>query len=111
MQNPIPPHCDYCGRIMWQDECDCDGSKKNIAQKIASVLDVNKDGELGVDDIHALAPNIVRHEGMFVAGMVIIVGSIGNVIGYWSIDSDFFWFCAGVAAVLEYIEDIRSRRR
>jgi len=48
---------------------------------------------------------------MLIAGLVIMVGSLGNVLDYWSIDSDFYWFCAGVAAVLEYIDDIRKRRR
>ena len=109
--NPIPPHCGHCGRIMWEGECDCDASKMGISGKLATILDVNKDGEVTVDDIHALAPSIVRHEGMFIAGVMIMVGSIGNVLDYWSIDSDFFWFCAGVAAVLEYIDDIRKRRR
>lgn len=108
----IPPHCDHCGRIMWEgDDHWCEQSKKGISKKLATMLDINKDGEVTVDDIHALAPSIVRHEGMFIAGVMIMVGSMGNVLEYWSIDSDFFWFCAGVAAVLEYIDDIRKRRR
>ena len=84
--NPIPPHCGHCGRIMWEGECDCDASKMGISGKLATILDVNKDGEVTVDDIHALAPSIVRHEGMFIAGVMIMVGSIGNVLDYWSID-------------------------
>ena len=82
-----------------------------MKKRIKAWLDVNEDGEVTVDDIQAFAPGIVRHEGMLIAGLVIIVGSLGNVLDYWSIDSDFYWFCAGVAAVLEYIDDIRKRRR
>ena len=82
-----------------------------MKKRIKAWLDVNEDGEVTVDDIQAYAPGIVRHEGMLLAGLVIMVGSLGNVLDYWSIDSDFYWFCAGVAAVLEYIDDIRKRRR
>lgn len=82
-----------------------------MRKRIKAWLDVNEDGEVTVDDIQALAPGIIRHEGMLIAGVVIMVGSMGNVLDYWSIDSDFYWFCAGVAAVLEYIDDIRKRRR
>ena len=82
-----------------------------MKKRIKAWLDVNEDGEVTVDDIQAFAPGIVRHEGMLIAGLVIMVGSLGNVLDYWSIDSDFYWFCAGVAAVLEYIDDIRKRRR
>ena len=82
-----------------------------MRKRIKAWLDVNEDGEVTVDDIQAFAPGIIRHEGMLIAGVVIMVGSMGNVLDYWSIDSDFYWFCAGVAAVLEYIDDIRKRRR
>ena len=82
-----------------------------MRKRIKAWLDVNEDGEVTVEDIQAIAPGIIRHEGMLIAGIAIMVGSIGNVLGYWSINSDFFWFCAGVAAVLEYIDDIRKRRR
>jgi len=82
-----------------------------MRKRIKAWLDVNDDGEVTVDDIQAFAPGIIRHEGMLLAGIAIMVGSIGNVLDYWSINSDFFWFCAGVAAVLEYIDDIRKRRR
>jgi len=82
-----------------------------MRKRIKAWLDVNEDGEVTVDDIQAFAPGIIRHEGMLLAGIAIMVGSIGNVLDYWSINSDFFWFCAGVAAVLEYIDDIRKRRR
>ena len=82
-----------------------------MKKRIKAWLDVNEDGEVTVDDIQAFAPGIVRHEGMLIAGLVIMVGSLGNVLDYWSIDSAFYWCCAGVAAVLEYIDDIRKRRR
>ena len=60
-----------------------------MKKRIKAWLDVNEDGEVTVDDIQAFAPGIVRHEGMLIAGLVIMVGSLGNVLDYWSIDSDF----------------------
>jgi hypothetical protein len=87
------------------------GGRRRMKKKITAFLDFNDDGELTVEDLHAIAPSVIRHEGMLIAGVAIMIGSIGNVLGYWTINSDFFWFCAGVAAVLEYIDDIRKRRR
>jgi hypothetical protein len=87
------------------------GRKSNMKKKITALLDFNDDGELTVEDIQALAPRIIRHEGMLVAGLVIVIGSLSNVTGYSDIDSDWFWCFAGVAAILEYIDDIRKRRR
>ncbi len=77
-----------------------------MKQKIEAWLDINDDGEVTVEDLSSL---VVRHEWMFVAGLFICVGSIGNVIGWWDIDSDAFWAAAGLAAILEYIEDVRRR--
>lgn len=82
-----------------------------MKKKITALLDINEDGELTVDDIQALAPGIIRHEGMLMAGILIMIGSLSNVLGYSDIDSDLFWCFAGVAAILEYIDDIRKRRR
>ena len=82
-----------------------------MRRRIKAWLDVNEDGEVTVDDIADFGTGVIRHEGMLIAGLVIMAGSMGNVLGYWTINSDFFWFCAGVAAVLEYIDDIRKRRR
>jgi hypothetical protein len=78
-----------------------------MKQRIKAWLDVNDDGELTVVDFQTL---LVRHEWMFVAGILISVGSLINVLGYAKIDSDWFWFFAGVAAMLEYVDDIRRRR-
>jgi hypothetical protein len=80
--------------------------KKKI-KKIKAWLDVNEDGDLTIDDLQIL---VVRHEWMFVAGVFISVGSLANVLGYAEINSDWFWFFAGIAAMLEYVDDIRRRK-
>jgi len=77
-----------------------------MKQKIEAWLDINDDGEVTVEDLSSL---VVRHEWMLVAGAFIFIGAIGNVMGWWNIDSDAFWAAAGLAAILEYIEDIRRR--
>jgi len=46
-----------------------------------------------------------------IAGIFIFIGAIGNVMEWWGIDSDAFWAAAGLAAILEYIEDMRGRLR
>ena len=79
--------------------------------RITALLDANEDGEVDIRDLHIL----IRHEWMFISGAFILVGSIGNGMEWWSINSDAFWAAAGAAAMLEYIHDTvhlkRSGRR
>ena len=79
-----------------------------MKKKIVGLLDVNNDGEVNVWDMTHV---IIRHEWMFIAGLFIFIGSIGNVLGYTSIDSDAYWAAAGLAAMLEYVDDTRRIRR
>jgi len=72
------------------------------------MLDVNDDGQVDVWDMTHL---IVRHEFMFLAGSFIFIGGIGNVFEWWNIDSDAFWAAAGLAAMLEYLDDTRRIRK
>ena len=81
---------------------------KGQLTKVVGLLDLNDDGEVDVWDMTHL---IVRHEWLFVAGFFIFIGSIGNVLGWWDIDSDAYWAAAGLAAMLEYIDDTRRVRR
>tara|TARA_R110002051_G_scaffold260800_3_gene320625 strand:- start:1942 stop:2184 length:243 start_codon:yes stop_codon:yes gene_type:complete len=80
-----------------------------MRKKITAWLDKNEDGELTIDDIAYMSG--FGHEWMLLAGVSIAIGSLGNVFGYWSIDSDFFWFCAAIAAMSEYIDDLRKKQR
>jgi len=78
-----------------------------MRKKITAWLDMNDDGKLSIEDV--TETKMFSHEWMLLAGLAIAIGSIGNVLGYWAIDSDFFWFCASVAAISEYIDDVRKR--
>ena len=75
---------------------------------LLKLLDINEDGDVDVEDIRFL---LVRHEWLFVAGVLITMGSLSNVLGYSNIDSDLFWTCAGLGMMLEYLDDIRRRRK
>ncbi len=79
-----------------------------MKDRIVGMLDVNEDGEIDIRDMTHL---VIRHEWMFIAGLFIFIGSIGNVMHYWHIDSDAYWAAAGLAAMLEYIDDTRRIRK
>ena len=76
-----------------------------VKKKIVALLDVNEDGRVDVKDMTHL---IIRHEWMLVAGLFIFVGALGNVADFWNINSDAYWAAAGLAAILEYIDDTRK---
>ena len=78
-----------------------------MKKKIKAWLDINDDGDLTIEDLQTLA---VKHEWMLIAGAFIFLGAIGNVMSWWDIDSDAFWAAAGLAAMLEYIDDMRRRK-
>lgn len=101
------PKCEHCGKLTWGGRCDCTKSKK-LRRTLIAWFDMDSDGELTVDDVGLM---VVRHEWMFLAGLFIFLGSALNVAGYTQIDPDAFWACAGLAAMLEYIDDVRRNRR
>ena len=82
-----------------------------VKKRIEAWLDVNEDGVFDFEDVRYVIAPLLRHEWMFAAGLFIFVGSVGNVLEWWAIDSDAYWAAAGLAAMLEYIEDIRARQR
>tara|TARA_B100000287_G_scaffold396941_1_gene413022 strand:- start:3069 stop:3314 length:246 start_codon:yes stop_codon:yes gene_type:complete len=71
-------------------------------------MDLDGDGEVTIKDIKML---LGRHEWLFVAGTLILIGSMANVLEYTNIDSDLFWAFAGAGMMLEYLDDIRRRRK
>ncbi len=109
MKRPkLAPHCEYCGRLVWGKTCRC-SKRPSIRKKVTAWFDMNEDGELTVDDLSIMA---IGHHWMLIGGLFIFVGSLGNVFDYWSIDSDAFWAAAGLAAIMEYRDDVvRGRRK
>ena len=79
-----------------------------MKKQIKAWFDVNSDGELTVEDLSIMA---VGHHWMLIGGIFIFIGSIGNVFSWWAINSDAFWAAAGLAAIMEYRDDIMRGRR
>lgn len=79
-----------------------------MKKTLVKLLDFDEDGDVDLDDVAFL---LIRHEWLFVAGLLITIGSMGNVLGYSNIDSDLFWAFAGLGMILEYKDDIRRRTR
>jgi len=79
-----------------------------VKGKIVAMFDMNEDGEVNLRDMTHI---IVRHEWMFLAGLFIFIGALGNVFGYSNINSDAYWAAAGLAAMLEYVDDTRRIRK
>ena len=70
-----------------------------------------EDGVLNFEDLKIATAPFVSHEWMFVGGLFIFIGSLGNVFEIWDIDTDAFLAAAGLVAMLEYAEDKRTRRK
>ena len=49
-----------------------------MRKKITAWLDANEDGKLTIDDV--TETNVFSHEWMLIAGLLIAVGSIENVL-------------------------------
>jgi len=103
----VAPHCEYCGRILWGRPCDCD-KQPTLKRKLVGWFDMNADGELTIEDLSIMA---IGHHWMLIGGLFIFVGAVGNVLEYWTINSDAFWAAAGLAAIMEYRDDIQRGRR
>lgn len=79
-----------------------------MKDRIVGLFDFNDDGEVNAWDMTHV---VVRHEWMFFAGLFIFIGAIGNVVDLWTVNSDAYWAAAGLAAMLEYIDDTRRIRK
>ena len=79
-----------------------------MKKRISAMLDMNNDGEVTMDDFSIMATG---HHWMLIGGAFIFIGAVGNVMGWWTINSDAFWAAAGLAAIMEYRDDVKRGRR
>ena len=47
--------------------------------------------------------NLIRYEFFISIGAIIVIGSLVKLLGFYNFSSDWFWFLAGLAFVIEGI--------
>ncbi|MBT6995042.1 hypothetical protein HN865_01810 [Candidatus Woesearchaeota archaeon] len=55
--------------------------------------------------------NIFRYEGYVVVGILMMIITLGKLVGLYSVSSDWFWFLAGLALIFEGIISLIKQRR
>ena len=55
--------------------------------------------------------HIARYEMFIVVGILMIIGTLLKLVGDYNIDSDWFWFLAGVGLVVEGSISLVKQRR
>ena len=55
--------------------------------------------------------NIFRYEGYVVVGILMMIITLGKLVGLYSFSSDWFWFLAGLALIFEGIISLIKQRR
>ena len=71
-------------------------------------MDLNKDGVVDIEDIKHL---LLRYEIIALGGALLIVLPILNTLGYFRVDSNFFWILGGVVMLTEGLVEIRHERK
>jgi len=54
---------------------------------------------------------VFRYEGFILVGVLMALGSLGKLIGLYSLSSDWFWFLTGLAFVFEGVISLIKQRR
>lgn len=55
--------------------------------------------------------NFARYETFIWVGLIMVLGTLGKLIGFYDISSDWFWFLAGLGLMIEGgISLIKQRR-
>ena len=55
--------------------------------------------------------NLLRYESFIFVGIIIVLGALIKLLGYYNFSSDWFWFLAGLGFVVEgFISLIKQRR-
>jgi len=74
-----------------------------MLKKVFNLLDANKDGKVDMLDAKKA---LFRYEWIVVTGLLLTIIPMGNVLGYTSIDSDFFWALAGLCLTVEGVIEL-----
>ena len=74
-----------------------------MLKRIMKLLDFNRDGKIDTLDMKKA---VFRYEWIIVTGLLLTIIPMGNVLGYTSIDSDFFWALAGLCLTVEGVIEL-----
>ena len=55
--------------------------------------------------------NLMRYEFFIIVGILMTIGTLINLIGFYDFSSDWFWFLAGVGLVVEGIISLIKQKR
>jgi len=53
----------------------------------------------------------ITHETLLIAGGIMIMATLAKLLGFVEIDSDWFWFIAGLALILEGAVELKKERK
>ena len=55
--------------------------------------------------------NFIRYETFIFIGLIIVLGALIKILGIYNFSSDWFWFLAGTAFVIEGIISLIKQKR
>jgi len=55
--------------------------------------------------------NIIKYEFFILVGLLMAVGSLVKLLGYYDFSSDWFWFLAGVGLAIEGVIALFKQRK
>lgn len=45
--------------------------------------------------------NFAKYEVFIIVGVIMTIGTLGKILGFYDISSDWFWFLAGLGLIVE----------
>lgn len=55
--------------------------------------------------------NAIRYDVFILVGVLMVVGTLAKLLGYWDISSDWFWLLAGIGLTIEGLISMIKQRR
>ena len=55
--------------------------------------------------------SLMRYESFIVVGMIIAIGALIKLLGFYDFSSDWFWFLAGIGLIVEGTISLVKQKR
>ncbi|MDP3027794.1 MAG: hypothetical protein Q8N63_08885 [Nanoarchaeota archaeon] len=55
--------------------------------------------------------SLMRYESFIIVGIVMAIGSLIKLLGYYDLSSDWFWFLAGIGLIVEGAISLIKQKR